>query len=142
MSAADLKFNFRQDDYTIDASSASNWLIAFLEASDELDLQSVMKYGDSEAEVLIPDNYKNSYSMGSGTYAWAFEVALWHHARNGVIVPVGNQGANDKIWTEFVRSSDRPARPDVSSPHPVWDTPFRLAEGVNVNKVVHVRTVS
>ena len=108
------------------ATPASEWLISFLEADSEstTTLLEVMEYAD----FVIADDYGNNYRLGTGSFAWAFEVALWHHANLGVIVPACDSTEQEEIWSDFVGQSDRPSRPSPFDPSPIWDVPFRLAE--------------
>jgi hypothetical protein len=101
-----------------------------------------MEYGDADAEVTIPDDCGNEYRLGTGSYAWAFEVSLWHHARAGHIIPACRDGGQKRLWSEFVGNPWRPSRPDITAPRPLWGVPFRLAEGVNVSRLGHVGRVS
>jgi hypothetical protein len=144
--AEGLRFAFRQPEYSITATPASEWLISFLEGGggETLTLRQVMKYGHSEAEVVIHDDCGNEYHLGTGTYAWAFEVSLWHHARAGHIVPAAETAEQEKVWSDFVRRTGRPSCPDVDKSQPHWEIPFRLADTVYAGKVTvkHVGTVN
>jgi hypothetical protein len=142
-----LTFGFRHPDYSITATPASEWLIILLEAGGEgqsLTLRDVMDLGHSDGDVEINDNCGNTYRLGTGTYAWAFEVSLWHHARAGHIEPVFQTTEQEKDWSAFLNKRDRPSRPDLTSPQPHWDIPFRLANLVQTGKVTpsHVDRVS
>jgi hypothetical protein len=126
-----LNFGFRDPDYAISATPASEWLIEMLGASfgDSLSLHEVMEFGESEGEITILDDCGNSYGLGTGSYAWAFEVSLWHHARRGVIMAACKTPEHEELWSRFVNSSSRPScRPAHFYPEPLWDVPFRLAD--------------
>jgi hypothetical protein len=103
-----------------------------------------MERGHSEGEVVVHDDCGNGYALGTRSYAWAFEVSLWHHARAGHIVPECGTAEQEKAWSDFVGRKDRPSPPDVGPPQPVWDIPFRLPDAVYSGKaeVTHVGTVS
>jgi hypothetical protein len=138
-------FRFRLPGYSITATPASEWLILFLDgggSGQTLTLSDVMEYGDSDGEVKVPDDFGNEYRLGTGSYAWAFEVSLWHHARAGHISPVFQNEEQRRLWSEFVNQTSRPPRPTITTPRPLWDVPFRLAEGVNVSRLRHVGRVS
>jgi hypothetical protein len=142
-----LAFRFRHPDYSITATPASEWLLCLLEAGDEgqsLTLRDVMESGQSDGDVEINDHCGNTYRFGTGTYAWAFEVSLWHHARAGHIEPVFETTEQEKDWSAFLKQQGRPSRPDLTSPKPHWDIPFRLANEVYTGKVTlnHVGRVS
>ena len=144
--AEGLRFHFRGPEYWITATPASEWLITLLEAGgqgQELTLRDVIDYGHSDGNVAIDDDCGNTYGLGTRTYAWAFEVSLWHHARAGHIEPVFKTGEQDKRWSDFVGKTGRPSPPDLNAPQPLWDIPFRLAGAVYAGKmrIVHVGKV-
>ena len=87
MNAEGLTYHFHHGEYSIDASPASEWLIDLLNAApgESLSLRDIMQYGHSDGNVVITDDFNNEYRWGTGTYAWAFEVALWHHVRSGIV---------------------------------------------------------
>jgi hypothetical protein len=141
-----LSFHFRRPEYWITARPASEWLISLLEAGgegQELTLRDVMDSGHSDGDVAIDDDCGNTYRLGTRTYAWAFEVSLWHHARAGHIEPVFKTTEQDRLWSDFVGKTGRPSPPDIGAPQPLWDIPFRLADAVYAGKVqvVHVGKV-
>ena len=143
----ELDFCFRGPEHTIIATPASNWIIDFLDGcppNGALTLRDVVKYGHSECEIEIRDKYfpLNSYGCGTGSYIWAFEVSLWHHAKEGNIQPVCKTNEQRRAWLNMTRLK---GRPDLPSPHfdnPLWDVPFRLRAEVDVRKVSHVGSVS
>jgi hypothetical protein len=126
------------------AHPASEWLINFLYhggPGQKLTLRDVMEYGDSEAELAIPNHEGCDFRWGSEIYAWAFEISLWHHARLGHIEPVFKDDKQRSAWEEFFRQAGEhiPSRTtDVEGPHPLWDVPFRLAGGVTPENVQFV----
>jgi hypothetical protein len=131
-------FRFRSPRYWITATPASEWLILLLEAGGEgmeLTLRQVMDSGHSDGDVAIDDDYGNTYRLGTSTFAWAFEVSLWHHARAGHIEPACKTAEQEKLWSEFVAKPGRPALPDMNAPQPLWHIPFRLAAAVHAGKV-------
>lgn len=143
--AEGLSFHFRGPEYWNTATPASEWLISLLEAGgegQELTLRDVMDSGHSDGDVAA-DDFGNTYRLGTRTYAWAFAVSLWHHARAGHIEPVFTTAEQDKLWSDFVGKTGRPSRPDINAPQPLWDIPFRLADAVCAGKVqmVHVGKV-
>jgi hypothetical protein len=144
--AEGLNFHFRRPEYWITATPASEWLISLLEAGgegQELTLRDVIDSGHSDGDVAIDDDCGNTYRLGTRTYAWAFEVSLWHHARAGHIEPAFETAEQDKLWSDFVGKTGRPSPPDINAPQPLWDIPFRLADAVYAGKVqmVHVGKV-
>lgn len=142
-----LDFSFRGPEHAIIATPASNWLIDFVEGcspNESLTLRDVMEYGNSEANIIIKDAYFpwNTYGFGTGSYIWAFEVSLWHHANERNIQPVFKTTQQMRDWIKMQRHM---GRPDLPSPHfdnPMWDIPFRLRDGINVDKMNHVGRVS
>ena len=141
-----LTFRFRSPGYWITATPASEWLILLLEAGgegSELTLRQVMDSGHSDGDVAIDDDYGNTYRLGMSTFAWAFEVSLWHHARAGHIEPACKTAEQEKLWSKFVAKPGRPALPDMNAPQPLWHIPFRLADAVHAGnvEVVHVGKV-
>jgi hypothetical protein len=128
-----LTFRFRGPCYGIMATPASEWLIDLLEAGGEgweTTLQIAMDVGHSDGDVAIDDDYGNTYRLGTSSFAWAFEVSLWHHARSGHIEPACETAEQEKLWSEFIAQRGRPDRPDVNAPQPLWHIPFRLAAPV------------
>lgn len=130
--AEGLKFRFRDPGYRIKAGPASQWLIGVLDArrGETLTLREVMERGQSDGQVVIQDDCGNEYGQGTDSYAWAFEVSLWHHARAGLIVPACRTPEQEKTWSDFVSRTERPSHPDAGAPQPLWDIPFRLADAV------------
>ena len=140
-----LTFSFRDPEYSIDARPASEWFIELLRAAqgETLNLTQVMEAGNTDGDIAILDDCGNKYGFGSGTYAWAFEVVLWHHARRGDVVPMLGTADNVALWESFVSCSDRPSRPCIYASHPLWTIEFCLADTVNDNTdVIHVGRVS
>jgi len=132
--------------YWITATPASEWLIFLLEAGGEgmeITLWEVMDFGHSDGGVRIKDDYGNTYRLGTSSFAWAFEVCLWHHARAGHIEPACETAEQEKLWSKFVAQADRPAPPDINALQPLWHIPFRLADAVHAGnvEVVHVGKV-
>lgn len=140
-----LTYGFHDPEYSIIATPASEWLIELLDAAGDgtVNLQQVMESADTDGEVIISDDCDNNYGLGTGSFAWAFEVALWHHAKRGVIVAECRSTEDEKVWSDFVNRSDRPFRPRPLESQPLWDIPFRLADlgGEAERKIVHVGTV-
>jgi len=141
-----LTFRFRGPGYWITATPASEWLIFLLEAGGEgmeITLWEVMDFGHSDGGVRIKDDYGNTYRLGTSSFAWAFEVCLWHHARAGHIEPACETAEQEKLWSKFVAQADRPAPPDINALQPLWHIPFRLADAVHAGnvEVVHVGKV-
>lgn len=137
-----LRFRFHGPELSIGASPASEFLIAFLEAGEMLTLREVMEYGNSDGSVVIRDDCGNEYRLGTRTYAWAFEVTLWHHTREGHIEPACDTAEQEKLWSEFVGQSGRPSRPHIISSRALWDIPFRLAVAPGEVEIRHVGRVS
>lgn len=100
-----------------------------------------MEHGPS-AEVIIRDDSGDVYGPGTGSYAWAFEVSLWHHARAGNVAAACDNEAQEDLWAEFIGQKDRPSLPSPDKDHPLWDVPFRLVAGRNASGVRHVGRVS
>ena len=133
-----LAFGFRSPDYRITATPASEWLILLLEAGGEgmeITLWEVMDFGDSDGDFRIKDDHGNTYRLGTRSFAWAFEVSLWHHARARHIEPACETPEQEKLWSDFVTQWYRPGPPDVNPSRPLWHIPFRLADAVHAGKV-------
>jgi hypothetical protein len=127
-----------------DVSEASRWMLDFLEAGgpgQTLTLRDVMDLGYTDGEVNVTDDCGNVYPPESNTYAWGFEVCLWHHAQKGHIEPVCGDEAQREAWEEHLRHQHLPPRPDLARPQPLWDVPFRLVEGVDPGQVQHVGSI-
>jgi hypothetical protein len=138
--AEGLTYRFRDPDSCIKASPASEWLIGILSArrGEALTLRQVMAGGQFDGRLVVRDDCGNEYGVGTGTYAWAFEVSLWHHARAGNILPACRTVEEELVWAEFVGQAERPRRPDAGAPRPLWDIPFGLADGVDTAVIEHV----
>jgi hypothetical protein len=131
----------RPEGERFDVSGTSEWLLSFLEAGgpgQTLTLRDVMDLGDSDGEVHVVDDWGNRYPLGSNTYAWAFEVCLWHHARNNHIAPAFTDEAQRRAWEEHLRHQHLPPRPCLDRPRLLWDVQFRLVDGVDLGSVQHV----
>lgn len=143
--AEGLSFRFRDPGYRIKASPASEWLIGALHAAkgESLALRRIMESGQADGGVVIRDDCGNDYGPGTESYAWAFEVSLWHHARAGNILPACRTAEQEKVWSDFVSRAECPTRPDAGSPHPLWDIPFRVADAVKPGEapIDHVDTL-
>jgi hypothetical protein len=141
-----LAFGFRSPHYWITATPASEWLIFLLQAGGEgmeITLWEVMDFGHTDGGVAIYDDYENTYRLGTRSFAWAFEVSLWHHARAGHIEPACETAEQEKLWSKFVTETGRPDPPDTNALQPLWNIPFRLANAVHEGnvQVVHVGKV-
>jgi hypothetical protein len=107
----------------------SAWILDFLVArgpEQTLTLRHAMDAAYTPGGRLVMDDCGNEYPPGSNTYAWAFEVCLWDHARCNHIEPVFTDEAQRQAWEEHLRHEDRVPRPDLNSPRLLWDVPFRL----------------
>lgn len=137
--AEGLSFRFRDPGYRIQASPASEWLIAALNArrGETLTLRQVMESGHSDGKVVVRDDCGNEYSLGTESYAWAFEASFWRHARAGNIRASYRTNEQAQAWSEFVGRTECPRRPDASAPQPLWDIPFRLADAVDPSAIDH-----
>lgn len=138
--AEGLNYRFRDPDSRIKASPASEWLIGILSAKrgDMLTLRQVMEGGQPDGKVVVRDDCGNEYGLGTDTYAWAFEVSLWHYARAGNIRPACGTAEQEQVWSEFVGRTERPRRPDAGATQPLWDIAFGLAEVVDPTAIEHV----
>lgn len=138
-----LDFRFRDPGYRIKASPASEWLMGALNVikGEPLILRQVAESGDSYGEVVIRDDCGNEYGLGTDSYAWAFEVILWHHASAGKVLPACRTAEQEQVWSEFVGRPERPRRPDAGAPQPLWDIPFHLADAVEPAAFDHVDTL-
>jgi hypothetical protein len=141
--AEGLSFRFRDPGYRIQARPASEWLIDALNGrrGDTLTLRQVMEGGHPGGKVVIRDDCGNEYGPGTDSYAWAFEASLWHHAGTGNILPACGSTEQEQVWSEFVGRTECPRRPDSGAPRPLWDVPFRLADGVDPAAIDHVESV-
>ena len=82
--------------------------------------------------MMVTDDCGNEYPHGSNTYAWGFEVCLWHHARSKHIEPLFDDETQREAWEEHLRHQHLPPRPDSSADRAAPGTvPFRLVEGVD-----------
>jgi hypothetical protein len=135
--AEGLNFRFRDSGSRIQTRPASEWLLGVLDArkGETLTLEDVMLSGQVDGAVVIRDDCGNDYCIGTDSYAWAFEVSLWHHARAANIVPVFKTPEQEMIWSEFVSRTERPSRPDFGVFNPLWEIPFRLSGAVNTGIV-------
>lgn len=106
----------------------------------EITLWEVMDFGDSDGDVAIQDDHGNTYRLGTRSFAWAFEVSLWHHARAGHIEPACETVEQKQLWSEFIAKTDRPCPPDMDAPQPLWQIPFRLTDAIYREEIqiVHV----
>ncbi len=142
-----LKFQFRDPDYSIVAKPASEWLIELALAGfdrETFTLRDVIEGADSDGDVVIYDDCENEYHLGTMTYAWAFEVSLWHHARSGHVVAECQNPGQKNLWADFVGQKGRPFPADIDVSRPLWDIPFRIADAVRAGKekIRHVGRVS
>jgi hypothetical protein len=144
LSSRDIDFGFRGPDYSINARDASEWLICYLEAAQprEVTLLETMEIGESEGDIVVTDDCKNEYGFGTGSYAWAFEVSLWHHAQRGIIEAWTQSAEETEIWKRFISQKERPNFPSIFEPHPVWQVPLRLTEAFVGSRFQHVGRVS
>ncbi|MFO0796050.1 MAG: hypothetical protein U0804_01170 [Gemmataceae bacterium] len=112
------------------ATEASEWLVAFLDGGgpgQTLTLREVMKFGASDGDVSVTDEDGNRYGPETRSYAWAFEVSMWHHTRCGNIEPVFETPDQRRAWEAFFAENQYLfPRPELAEPHPLWDVPFRL----------------
>lgn len=134
------QFGFRDPDSRLRGKGASLWLIAFVAEGrgEALTLHDVMTFGESDGEVEVTDDCGNAYPLGSRAYAWAFEVALWHHARSGNVVPVPEDDGQKAAWAKMAARRDLFGPPDMEAPHPLWEVPFRIAPGTDTRTVRHL----
>jgi hypothetical protein len=143
--AEGLNFRFRDPGYRIKASPASEWLISIPDArrGETLTLREVMERGQLDGQVVIHDDCGNQYGLGTDSYAWAFEVSLWHHAKAGNILPACSNAEEENVWSDLVNRTERPPLPDAAAPQPLWDIPFRLADAVIAGElpIDHVDTL-
>ena len=135
-------FGYRMPSGTrFDAREASAWMISFLYEGgpgQTLTLRDVMDPAYTLGDTMVTDDWGNEYPPESNTYAWAFEVCLWHHARSKHIEPVFKDEAQREAWEDHLRHEHLPPRPDLDSERLLWDVPFRLVEGVEPDGVQHV----
>ncbi len=139
--AGEGSFGYHHLDNRFHGTPASEWLVWFLHGGGEgqhLTLDDVMDLGESDGEVEMKDGCGNAYPKGTVIYAWAFEVALWHHARSGHVLPRFDEPGQEAVWKEMVGRKHLFQRPDMDAPHPLWEVPFGLAPGVDPEKVRHV----
>ncbi len=141
--AEGLNYRFRDPGSRIQARRASERMIGILSArrGGTLTLRQVMEGGQSDGKVVVRDDCGNEYGLGTDTYAWAFEVSLWHHARAGNILPVCRTAEQELVWAEFVGQKERPRRPDAGASRPLWDILFRLGDLVELPAIDHVDTL-
>jgi hypothetical protein len=127
-------------------SKVSGWILDCLEAEgpdQTLTLRDLMDRVYTPGDPMVMDDCGNEYPRGTNTYAWAFEVCLWHHARSMYIEPVFADEAQRQAWEEHLRHQGRPPRPNLNSPRLLWDVPFRLGEAVDpYEEVQHVGTIN
>ncbi len=148
LAAGHLGFKFRHPRiHGFDASSASEWLVTFLECGgpgQTLTLADVMEFGASDGDVKVKDEMPgNVYPLGTRPYAWAFEVCLWHFVRSGVLEPVFKDDAERAVWEGFFKRAGQHLfrMTDLDEPHPHWDVEFRFRPGVDLRTVRHVGVI-
>jgi hypothetical protein len=138
-------FGYREPESTrFDVSEASRWMLSFLHEGglgQTLTLRDMMDPAYNFGETMVTDDCGNDYPHGSNTYAWGFEVCLWHHARNKHIEPLFGDEAQREAWEEHLRHQHLPPRPDCSVSRPLWNVPFRLVEEVDPDHVQHVGSI-
>ena len=113
-------FGYREPENTrFDVSEASRWMLSFLHAGEPgqtLTLRDIMNPEYQLFDVtMVTDDCGNEYPHGSNTYAWGFEVCLWHHARSKHIEPLFDDETQREAWEEHLRHQHLPPRPDSSA---------------------------
>jgi hypothetical protein len=111
------------------AGEASRWLITFAEANSDcaeaFTFGTVVKVGATDGEVAAVDHSGNRYGAGTWPYEWAFQVALWHHVREGNIEVVISSDALRRTWDDFFgRRRDLFQHRDF--PQALWNVAYRL----------------
>ena len=106
-----------------------------------LTLSDVMDPAFTLGDAMVTDQYGNVYPPDSNSFAWGFEVCLWHHARHKHIEPVFEDESQRKAWEDHLGHQYLPPRPEADVHRPLWDVPFRLVEGVDPDQVEHVRSI-
>ncbi|MGZ3412258.1 MAG: hypothetical protein ACXWNX_00190 [Isosphaeraceae bacterium] len=139
-------FGYREPENTrFDVSEASRWMLSFLHAGEPgqtLTLRDMMNPEYHLFDVtMVTDDCGNEYPHGSNTYAWGFEVCLWHHARSKHIEPLFDDETQREAWEEHLRHQHLPPRPDSSADRALWHVPFRLVEGVDPDHAQHVGSI-
>ena len=113
-------FGYREPENTrFDVSEASRWMLSLLHAGEPgqtLTLRDMMNPEYQLFDVtMVTDDCGNEYPHGSNTYAWGFEVCLWHHARSKHIEPLFDDETQREAWEEHLRHQHLPPRPDSSA---------------------------
>ena len=113
-------FGYREPENTrFDVSEASRWMLSLLhdgEPGQTLTLRDMMNPEYQLFDVtMVTDDCGNEYPHGSNTYAWGFEVCLWHHARSKHIEPLFDDETQREAWEEHLRHQHLPPRPDSSA---------------------------
>ena len=90
---------------------------------------------------MVTDDCGNEYPPGSNTYAWGFEVCLWHHARRRHIEPLFDDDAQREAWEEHLRHQQLPPRPRAVPTATVVDLMGLVVTGVRpaLNAAYHAR---
>ena len=136
-------FGYREPENTrFDVSEASRWMLSFLHAGEPGQTLTLRDMMNPEYQLfddtMVTDDCGNEYPHGSNTYAWGFEVCLWHHARSKHIEPLFDDETQREAWEEHLRHQHLPPRPDSSADRALWHVPFRLVEGVDPDHAQHV----
>ena len=135
-------FGYRDPERTrFDVSEASRWMLLLLAEGgpgETLTLNDVTNPDYHDDSGLVTDDWGNVYHDGRNSYAWGFEVCLWHHARNRHIEPVLENEAQKGVWEDHMRHAHLPPRPESSVDRLLWRVPFRLVDRVDPDQVQHV----
>lgn len=139
-------FGYREPENTrFDVSEASRWMLSLLyegEPGQTLTLRDMMNPEYHLFDVtMVTDDCGNEYPQGSNTYAWGFEVCLWHHARSKHVEPLFDDETQREAWEEHLRHQHLPPRPESSVDRLLWHVPFRLVEGVDPDHAQHVGSI-
>jgi len=88
------------------AREATDWLVNFAYHNDDVeeafDFVAVREVGFQDGEVKVVDDGGNVYPPGSLPYEWAFEVSLWHLAKQGAIEVSSPIESQRKSWAAFL----------------------------------------
>ena len=134
--ASGAEFQYRDHGSRFNAEKASSWLINFADcnsyAATEFEFSSVASVGASDGEVVATDDCGNVYGKETRPFEWAFQVALWHHYREGNIEPVFETDAQKRAWAGFF-ARHKFLFGHGEFPAVLWGVSYRLTPAASAN---------
>jgi hypothetical protein len=129
--------------YGFNAAEASRWLVAVARANSDRaeppDFATAVERGATDGDVAAVDHSGNRYGTGTWPYEWAFQVALWHHVREGNVELVVSSDALRSTTDDFF-GRHRHLFQHSDFPKPLWNVAYRLTSAAarDPTKVKHV----